>query len=252
VLEVKDWKRDQIQRIDRSSVSLLTDRGLKEKPNPLEQARAYAMTLVDLLERDPLLRVREGRYQGKLALPWGYGVVLTNISRKAFDETDLREVIDPGLTMCQDEMTESVEAEAFQERLWAMLKVAFAHTLTLPQIDQIRWHLFPEVRVTQGSLLPEPTEAGAALPDLVRLMFIPPSPQPSPARGVGEHQASGHPPGRGLGQDDDPRLPGGPAGGGARPAHPGALLQRRAPGRGGTSAGRFCFYSRSPPRHYDA
>jgi hypothetical protein len=59
---VKDWKRDQIQRIDRASVSLLTDRGLKEQANPLEQARAYATTLVDLLERDPLLRAREGRY----------------------------------------------------------------------------------------------------------------------------------------------------------------------------------------------
>jgi hypothetical protein len=43
-------------------VSLLTDRGLKEQANPLEQARAYATTLVDLLERDPLLRAREGRY----------------------------------------------------------------------------------------------------------------------------------------------------------------------------------------------
>ena len=138
VLEVKDWKQDQIQRIDRTSVSLLTDRGLKEQPNPLEQARAYATTLVDLLERDPLLRVREGRYQGRLVLPWGYGVVLTNISRKAFDQTDLGQVIDPGLTICQDEMTESVDAEAFQMRLWAMFKVAFAHTLTLPQIDRIR------------------------------------------------------------------------------------------------------------------
>jgi hypothetical protein len=61
VVEVKDWKRDQIQRIDRSSVSLLTDQGLKEKPNPVEQARAYATTVVDLLQIDPQLLVREGR-----------------------------------------------------------------------------------------------------------------------------------------------------------------------------------------------
>jgi hypothetical protein len=182
VLEVKDWKRDQIRRIDRTSVSLLTDHGLKEQANPLAQARAYATMVVDLLARDPLLVVQAGRYQGQLILPWGYGVVLTNISRKAFDQTDLGEVIDPALTICQDEMTESVDAEAFQARLWAMFKVAFAHTLTLPQIDRIRWHLFPEVRVTQGSLLPEPTES-ESVPDLVRVMDLA---QEQLARGLGE------------------------------------------------------------------
>lgn len=49
---------------------------------------------------------------------------------------------------------------AFQARLWAMFKVAFPHTLMLPQIDRIRRHLFPEIRATQGSLLPEQDEAG--------------------------------------------------------------------------------------------
>ena len=231
VLEVKDWKRDQIQRIDRTSVSLLTDHGLKEQANPLEQARAYAMTVVNLLARDPLLVVQAGRYQGQLILPWGYGVVLTNISRKAFDQTDLGEVIDPALTICQDEMTESVDAEAFQMRLWAMFKVAFAHTLTLPQIDRIRWHLFPEIRVTQGSLLPEPGEAGSA-PDLVRVMMtlVPPHPSPLPRGERGKTRAPGDPRGGGLGQDDDPGLPGGLVGPGAGAADPGALLQRR-PGR---------------------
>jgi len=169
ILEVKDWKREHIQRIDRSSVSLLTAQGVKQTANPLAQARGYAMRVVDLLDNDPLLRVPEGRHQGKLVLPWGYGVVFTNISRKAFDQTDLSAVIEPGLTICQDEMTESVDAEAFQARLWAMFKVSFPHILTLPQIDRIRWHLFPEIRVTQGSLLPEQAEAGT-MPDVIRVM----------------------------------------------------------------------------------
>src|SRR5512145_396818 len=54
VLEVKDWKREHIQRIDRSSVSLLTAQGVKQKANPLEQARGYAMKVATLLENDPL------------------------------------------------------------------------------------------------------------------------------------------------------------------------------------------------------
>jgi hypothetical protein len=68
-----------------------------------------------------------------------------------------------------------------------MFKVAFLHTLTLPQIDRIRWHLFPEIRVTQGSLLPEQAEAEPA-PDLVRVImrFVTPHPDPPP-RGEGEN-----------------------------------------------------------------
>jgi hypothetical protein len=182
ILEVKDWKRDTIRSIDRQAVTLLTNSGQKVVANPLEQARAYAMTVAGVLEKDALLRVHEGRYQGRLVLPWGYGVVLTNISRKAFDETDLGEVLDPSLTICQDEMQEPVDPEAFQARLWAMFKVSFSHTLTLPQIDRIRWHLFPEVRVTQGSLLP-PVADDQPAPDSVRVMDLA---QEKLARGLGD------------------------------------------------------------------
>src|SRR5690349_20098725 len=75
-------------------------------------------------------------------------------------------------------MTESVEAEAFQARLWAMLRVSFAHTLTMPQVDRVRWHLFPEVRVAPGqaALFPETNRKAASavidIPDLVRVMDL--------------------------------------------------------------------------------
>jgi len=78
-LEVKDWKLPIIQKMDRMSVELHTDRGLKTVKNPLEQARTYAIEIKELLERDPLLVQQEpGRYHGQLLLPWGFGVVLTN------------------------------------------------------------------------------------------------------------------------------------------------------------------------------
>jgi superfamily I DNA/RNA helicase len=52
----------------------------------------------------------------------------------------------------------------------------------MPQIDRIRWHLFPEIRVTQGSLLPELNESGTA-PDFVRVMDLR---QEQLARSLGE------------------------------------------------------------------
>ena len=43
------------------------------------------MTVVNRLAEDPQLCVADGRYQGKLCFPYGYGVVLTHITRKQLD-----------------------------------------------------------------------------------------------------------------------------------------------------------------------
>jgi len=61
VLEVKDWRLDTIQDIDRQSVTLLTANGLKRQVSPLEQARQYAHEVSDLLQRDPQLIINSGR-----------------------------------------------------------------------------------------------------------------------------------------------------------------------------------------------
>jgi hypothetical protein len=50
--------------------------------------------------------------------------------------------------ICQDEMLESAEPEVFQQRLWNMFPHAFGRgVLSLPQLDRVRWNMFPQVRV---------------------------------------------------------------------------------------------------------
>jgi hypothetical protein len=168
VLEVKDWRLDTIQSMDRDRATLIQPQGLVQVDNPLQQACAYARNIASLLQRDPLLVSEHGPYQGRLCFPWAYGVVLSNITRRQFDATDLHEVLPPQRVVCKDEMYEGVDAEAFQQRLWGMFDHAFGEVLTLPQIDRIRWHLFPEVRIDpkQGELFDEEP----ALPDLLRVM----------------------------------------------------------------------------------
>jgi hypothetical protein len=51
-------------------------------------------------------------YQGKSIVPFGYGVVFTNITRKQFVQTDLYEVFPEDRCVFKDEMTESVDGEA--------------------------------------------------------------------------------------------------------------------------------------------
>lgn len=188
VLEVKDLSLDSIKSIDKHFVLFLTKNGLKQVVNPLLQARQYAYTIADQLERDPHLKVQEGRYLGKLLFPWGYGVVLYNITRRQFEETDLREVIEPDRVICKDEMTESADPEEFQSRLWRMFTVEFNCMLTMPEIERIRWHLFPEIRVEQHqlSLLGEESQGAImkdSIPDIVRIMDLQ---QEQLARSLGE------------------------------------------------------------------
>jgi superfamily I DNA/RNA helicase len=120
-----------------------------------------------------------------MVFPWGYGVVLANISRKAFEDTDLANVLSAERVICQDEMVETAEPEEFQRRLWGMFGVTFRCLLTLPQIDRVRWHLFPEIRVTQGTFdLAKPDEQAAGIvPDIVRVMDLQ---QEQLARSMGE------------------------------------------------------------------
>ena len=190
VLEVKDWKADTIRHADSTQFTLVTDRGLVKEANPLLQARAYALEIGVVLERDQALRHPEGsRYAGKLIMPWAWGMVLANITRKQFDEGALGEVLPEHLVICRDELYETVEAEAFQEQLWAMFPQVFPVALTLPQIDRVRWHLFPELRVEPGSGqfgLFGPTDAAVRpleIPDLVKVMD---SQQEQLARSLGD------------------------------------------------------------------
>lgn len=186
ILEVKDWRVDSIQSISRVSATIQTPQGLKEVANPLEQARQYAHVITDLLTRDPLLTTpADHAHAGQLVCPYGYGIVLANITRRQFESTDLGEVLNPDLVICQDEMTESVEAEAFQERLWRMFRTNLRHALTLPQIDRIRWHLFPEVRIHQGSLFPEAVPAAEA-PPRDQLLYVMDLQQEQLARSLGD------------------------------------------------------------------
>lgn len=178
LLEVKDWKLESLHAIDKASATLLTSSGMKVVSNPLEQARQCAYQLVNQLEQDPQLIRHAGKYQGKLVFPYGYGVVLTNITRQQFDSTDLGEVMPWNRVLCKDEMLESTDPEDFQQCLWNMFDHQFAKPLTLPQVDRIRWYLFPEIRIggEQGSLFAGNGESAASatdanlLPDIMKVM----------------------------------------------------------------------------------
>ena len=156
ILEVKDWALGSIQRIDLVSASLRTQDGVKEVGNPLLQARQNAFGVKNLLEQDRKLIAADGHpHGGRLICPYGFGVVLANITREQFDAANLAAVLPPQLVICKDEMTPLTGPAAFQARLAAMFIVQFGCALSPEQVDRMRWHLFPEIRIPARSQSPD-------------------------------------------------------------------------------------------------
>jgi nuclease-like protein/AAA domain-containing protein/UvrD-like helicase family protein len=173
VLEVKDWRLETIESAEKTTVELHTNRGTVRESNPLEQARKYAFDVVRTLQRDKQLLFPAGhRFAGRTILPFGYGAVFTNITRRQFDQTDLKEVFAEHLCVFKDEMTESVDPEKFRSRLWRMVYPRVGEPLSLPQFDRLRALLFPEIRIQQIALpldeavAPDPSDRTLAVMDM--------------------------------------------------------------------------------------
>lgn len=191
LLEVKDWRRHTLGPATRDAVELRTPRGRVTAAHPLRQARDYAMELVDLMRNDPALVHADGPFAGRLLFPYGWGVVLASLRRADVEGSDFAALFPPGRTLMRDEVEdETLDPGIFQHRLSGMFTVSYPHTLTLPQRDRVRWHLFPELRLqAQTSFNFSADEvSGAApapppLPDLLQVMDLQ---QELVARSLGE------------------------------------------------------------------
>ena len=185
VLEVKDWRLDTIANANSKQVELITDRGNVTTDNPFEQVRRYMFNVVNALQHDPLLVNERGSFKGKPVFSFGHGVAFTNITRKQFEQTDLHEVFPPARCIFRDEMTESVDPDAFRERVWRMVSPRIGPALSLPQINRVRAILFPEIRVTQIALpFDEPPENASPAKD--RILEVMDMQQEQVARSMGE------------------------------------------------------------------
>ena len=176
LLEVKDWRRSTLVGATRDAVELDTARGRTTVAHPSRQARDYALELVDLMQRDPALVHGDGPFAGRLLFPYGWGVVLANVkARDVVTASDFDALFPSARTLLRDDLDDSVAAAAFQHRLWGLFTVSYPHTLTLPQRDRIRWHLFPELRLAQQGALDfaeTQPDASALLPDLMQVMDL--------------------------------------------------------------------------------
>ena len=90
-------------------------------------------------------------------------MVFTNIARSNIHKIvseEKREVLLPdNKILYQEDLHEDVDAETIQEQLWGMFPYQFGEALSAAEVDRVRWHLFPEIRIDatalQGQLFAE-------------------------------------------------------------------------------------------------
>jgi len=138
------------------------------------------------MKADPALVHASGPFAGRLLFPYGWGVVLASMRQADVAGSDFDELFPPARTLLRDDLDDTVPTATFQHRLWGMFTVSYPHTLSLPQRDRIRWHLFPEIRLQPQATLdfgPAAAAAAPALPDLLQVMDLQ---QEQVARTLGE------------------------------------------------------------------
>jgi hypothetical protein len=150
LLEVRAWTRDQVKAVGQHQLQLQTPRGLASEVHPLQQVRDSALSMVELMQADPSLVRGGGAFSGRLMFPYGWGLALPNWS--ASDLNDLSKGSINGFlparrTLISEDVADALDPVTFTQRLWGMCTVHYPSTLTLPQRDRIRWHLYPEMRV---------------------------------------------------------------------------------------------------------
>jgi len=168
-LEVKDWRLDSLVRADPKVCTLKVNRHKRETlenhSNPLVQARQATFATVDQLKNIACLLHDSGTHQGRLMMPYGWGVVFSHITQSEMRGLlrEATEAIFPTpLVLYKDDVQSEKGAALLSERIWGMLNVSFPCDLQPQQIDHIRATLFPEIVVPlQTSFIPKKQKADA-------------------------------------------------------------------------------------------
>ncbi len=154
VLEVKDYTRNTLLQLNQDEWMIRNTQGeaLKVKC-PLRQARDNARHITNYLKKDKNLIQMDGPYQKNLKFPYGFGTVFTRLKQEDFIRDNLYQVIPPEFVLCRDEIDPEDPAfstDVLIEKIANMFTIwsRRSYILTQEDIQAIRYHLFPEVRIS--------------------------------------------------------------------------------------------------------
>jgi hypothetical protein len=154
VLEVKDYTRNTLLQINHEEWHIVATSGEQAiVKSPMKQARDNMFHLVDVLKKDKSLVQLDGKFKFNLKFPYGHGVVFSRMTSKEFIKEGIYSVIEPNLCLTRDEIDSDKEEFSdgiLMEKILNMFVVPYRlrEPLSFEDINAIRYHLFPEVRIS--------------------------------------------------------------------------------------------------------
>ncbi|WP_108672351.1 3'-5' exonuclease [Peribacillus acanthi] len=154
VLEVKDYTKNTIMMVNHDEWTIVNGKSEQVTvKSPLRQARDYIFHIADALKKDVNLIHHDGPYKFQLKFPYGFGTVFTRCTQQDFVANGLYSVISPQFSLMRDEIdpeNESFSEENLMEKLLNMFVTSYRlrNLLSYEDIQSIRYHLFPEVRIS--------------------------------------------------------------------------------------------------------
>lgn len=154
VLEVKDYTVNTLYELYPDEWRIYSQAGtLETVKNPLRQAKDNAFHVVNLLKKDKNLIQLEGQFHGHLKFPYGYGTVFTRLKQTDVIQHQIHRVIPMNFMLTRDEIDphdESFSEEHLMEKILGMFTFynRKKNVLSDDDIQAIRYHLFPEVRIS--------------------------------------------------------------------------------------------------------
>ncbi|WP_010494799.1 3'-5' exonuclease [Paenibacillus elgii] len=151
ILEVKDYTKSTLYQVNHDEWTLRNTAGeLITTKSPLKQARDNARIIENYLKKDKNLIQETGSY---LKFPYGFGTVFTRLKQEDFIKLDLYQVIEPQFVLCRDEIDpdeDGFSPDILRDKIHEMFTVWTTRKtiLTDEDIQAIRFHLFPEVRIS--------------------------------------------------------------------------------------------------------
>lgn len=173
-LEVKNWTWRNLHSLNQNQIQLKQNDTLQTRTHPLKQARDCLLPIIKVLQKDPQLLRQTEPYKGHLALPWGYGAIMSNWKRlpKDHPQIDAIEKCFPDeRTFYQEDLDlKNIDPQAFREKLYNLLPFIPERPLSKAQSERIRAHIFPEFIIKQQFDLFSPNAPAPSLPDLIHVM----------------------------------------------------------------------------------
>lgn len=154
VLEVKDYTVNTLYELYPDEWRIYSSAGtLETVKNPYKQARENAFHVVNLLKKDKNLVQLGGQFHGHLKFPYGFGAVFTRLKQTHVVKHQLHRLIPMNFMLTRDEIDPEDEAfseEHLIEKILGMFTVFHrkVNILSDEDIQAIRYHLFPEVRIS--------------------------------------------------------------------------------------------------------